>query len=110
MNTKPRCRNWALAGLILGTTVVFSVSSLSAQQPDSPFTLDAALAYARQHSPRLSAKKQGVTTQQSAIVAARAERLPSLSLGAAVRGSSQPTETAMGFPMTQLADIPEGQP
>ncbi len=99
-----------MAGLVVSAAFTFFARVILAQPQDLPFTLDAALAYARQHSPRLSAKRQGVTTQQSAIAAARAERLPRLTLGGAARGSSQPTETAMGFPLTQLADIPEGQP
>ncbi len=106
----PLYRGCAIAGLVLSVSIVICVPFLSAQQPAPPFTLDAALAYARQHSPRLSARRQGVTTQQSGIAAARAERLPRLMLGAAARGSSQPTANAMGFPMTLLADIPEGQP
>ena len=110
MNTTPLCRNSAFARLVLNATVLFCVPFLSAQQPDTPLTLDAALVYARQHSPRLSAKRQGVTTEQAAIAGARAERLPRLTLGAAARGSSQPTQTAMGFPLTQLASIPENQP
>jgi outer membrane protein TolC len=104
------CRNSAFTRLILTATVIFVVPILSAQETNTPLTLEAALAYARQHSPRLSAKKQGVTTEQAAIAVARAERVPRLTLGAAARESSQPTETAMGFPLTQLAAIPEGQP
>jgi outer membrane protein len=78
--------------------------------PNSPLTLDAALDFARQHSPRLAARKQAVRTEQAGISSARAERLPRLNLDATARGSTQPTQTAMGFPSTQLADIPEGQP
>jgi len=89
---------------------IFGVSSLSAQQANTPLTLESALVYARQHSPRLSARTQRVITEKVVIAAYRAERLPRLTMGAAVRGSSQPTETAMGFPLTQLSDIPEGQP
>ena len=110
MNTTPLCRNCAVVGLVLNATVLFFGAFLSAQQSNTPFTLDAALAYARQHSPRLSAKRQGVTTEQAAMAAARAERSPRLTLGAAARESSQPTQTAMGFPLTQLADVPENQP
>jgi outer membrane protein len=110
MSTKALCRNCAFAGLVLNATVMFCVPFLSAQQQNPPLTLDAALAYARQYSPRLSSKRQGVTTVQAAIAAASAERLPRLTLGAAARGSSQPTETAMGFPLTQLAAIPDNQP
>lgn len=109
MNTTPLRPSCALTALVASASI-FVVPFLSAQQPEPPFTLDAALVYARQHSPRLSAKRQGVTTEQAAIATARSERLPRLTLGAAARGSSQPTETAMGFPLTQLADIPEGQP
>ncbi len=98
------------AKLLLCAFAVLCLPSLTAQQVDPPLTMDAALAYAREHSPRLSARKQGVTTEQAAISIARAERLPRLTLDAAARGSSQATQTAMGFPLTQLADIPEGQP
>jgi outer membrane protein len=85
-------------------------SFASAQQTGLPLTLDDSLVYARQHSPRLSAKRQGITTGQASVSTAKSERLPRLSLDAVVRGSSQPTETAMGFPLTQLGNIPEGQP
>jgi hypothetical protein len=110
LNTTSRCRDFAFARLALSATILFSVPSLSAQQSDSPLTMNAALVYARQHSPRLSGKRQSITTEQAAIAVARAERLPRLTLGAAARGSTQPAETAMGFPLTQLAQIPEGQP
>ena len=92
------------------TAMLLSSSLLLAQEANAPLTLNAALAYAQQHSPRLAAKRQGVTTEQAAIAGARAERLPRLTLGASARGSSQPTQTAMGFPLTQLGSIPEGQP
>lgn len=103
-------RNRGSARLVVSACFILCLPSLTAQQADAPLTMDAALAYARQHSPRLSARKQGVTTEQAAISTARAERLPRLTLNAAARGSSQTTQTAMGFPSTQLADIPEGQP
>jgi len=115
-NKAPPCRSRTFAGLVLNAAVtfifpfLFCVPFLSAQQPDMPLTLDAALSYAREHSPKLSARRQGVTTEQAAIAGAKAERLPRLTLGGAARGSSQRTETAMGFPLTQLADIPENQP
>jgi outer membrane protein len=108
--TTPLWRKCAFAGLVMNATFIFFVPPLSAQQSNTPLSLRSALEYARQHSPRLSAKRQGVTTEQVAISSARAERLPRFSLGAAARGSSQPTETAMGFPLTQLAAIPENQP
>jgi hypothetical protein len=97
MTATPLCRKCAFAGLVQLATVVLLVPLLSAQQPEMPFTLDAALVYARQHSPRLSAKSQGVTSEQAAIAAARAERLPRLTLGAAARVSSQPTQIASAF-------------
>ena len=110
MNTTSLWRNCVIAGLVLNATILFSAPCLLAQQADTPLTMDAALIYARQHSPRLSAKRQGVTTEDAVIAGARAERLPRLTLGAAARVSSQATQTAMGFPSTQLADIPENQP
>jgi len=105
-----RYRCCSPATLVLSAIGIFGVSSLSAQQANTPLTLESALVYARQHSPRLSATTQRVITEKVVIAANRAERLPRLTMGAAVRGSSQPTETAMGFPLTQLSDIPEGQP
>ncbi len=110
MTATPLCRGCALAWLILSATVIICVPFLSAQRMDTPLSLEAAVAYARQHSPRLSAKRQTVITGQATIATARAERLPRVTLGAAARASSQATETAMGFPSTQLADIPDGQP
>lgn len=78
-----------------------------AQQPTpSPLTLDAAIAYARQHSPLLAATQQSVLTKQAAIAAAKAEQLPRVDVDAALRGSNQPTESAIGFSLTPLADIP----
>ncbi len=104
------CRSFPFA-MVLGASVVLLLGSLLLAQPANvPLTLEGALNYARQNSPRLSAKRQGVTTQQASVSAERAERLPRLTLGAAARGSSQPTQTAMGFPLTQLASIPENQP
>jgi outer membrane protein len=103
-------RNNRTGRLMISLCVVLCLRPVRAQQADAPLTMDAALAYARQHIPRLSARKQGVTTQKAAISTARAERLPRLTVNAAARGSSQTTQTAMGFPSTQLADIPEGQP
>jgi outer membrane protein len=105
-----RARGLAIVGLALGGAILLSVSGLSAQEADSRLTLQASRAYARQHSPRLSGKTQSVITAQAAIAVARAERLPRLTLGAAARGSTQASETAMGFPLTGLAEIPEGQP
>ena len=90
-------------------TILCLAPLLSAQQ-SNVLTMDAALVYARQHSPRLSSKRQSVATEQAGIAVASSERLPRLNLGLATRGSSQPAETAMGFPLTQLAQIPEGQP
>jgi outer membrane protein TolC len=69
-------------------------------------TLDDAIAYAKQHSPLLSSTRQSVLTKQAAIAAAKAEQLPRVDVGAALRGSNQLTENALGFPLTPLADIP----
>ena len=104
-----RARRLVLAGLALGRAILLSVSGLSAQESDSPLTMQASRAYARQHSPRLSGKTQSVITAQAAIAVAKAERLPLLTLGASARGSTQPAETAMGFPLTELAQISEAQ-
>jgi len=110
VNTTVRYRSCTRTRLALSAIVIFWVPYLEAQQPNTPLTLDAALVYARQHSPRLSARRQGVTTENAAVATARAERLPRITLDAAAHASSQPTETAMGFPLTQLGDIVEGQP
>jgi outer membrane protein TolC len=88
--------NRGFVRLVLSACFILCLPSLKAQQADAPLTMDAALAYARQHSPRLFARKQGLTTEQAAISTARAERLPRLTLNAAARGSSQTTQTAMG--------------
>ncbi len=94
---------------LLLVTVLFR--SAVAQQPNAPpLTLDAALAYARQHSPRLAAMRQTVTTAERVVSAARAQNLPRIDLGASIRGTNQLTQTALGFPLTSLADVPEGQP
>lgn len=80
------------------------------QSPGHPLTLDEALAYARQHSPRVAATRQGVVTQQAGVAAARAKSLPRADLAASLRGSNQLTQTALGFPLTSLADVPQNQP
>ncbi len=110
LKTTSRCRDFVIARLALSATILFSVPFLSAQQSDSPITMNAALVYARQHSPRLSSKRQSIKTEQAAIAVREPSPLPRLTLGAAARGSTQPAQTAMGFPLTQLAQIPEVQP
>ena len=109
-NKNSRSKRLALARLALSGAFIFLTPAFPAQQSTSPLTMDESRAYARQHSPKLSGKTQSVITAQAAIAVARAERLPRLTLGAAARGSTQPAETAMGFPLTELAAIPEGQP
>ena len=69
-------------------------------------TLDSAIEYAKHHSPLLTATQQGVLTKQASVAAANAERLPHVDVDAALRGSNQLTESALGFPSTPLADIP----
>lgn len=108
-NTPSKTRRTTRGLLKLSAIVLLSVHCLPAQQSEL-LTMDGALVYARQHSPRLASKKQSVATEQAGVAVASSERLPHLNVGAAARGSSQPTETAMGFPLTQLAQIPEGQP
>ena len=94
------------AGLLLCAWILGSAPFLLAQQPDAPvLTLDAAIDYAKQHSPLLAATQQSVLSKQAAIAAASAEWLPRVDVGAALRGSNQPTESALGFPLTPLADI-----
>ena len=109
-NKNSRSKRLALARLALSGAFIFLTPAFPAQQSTSPLTMDESRAYARQHSPKLSGKTQSVITAQAAIAVARAERLPRLTLGAAAWGSTQPAETAMGFPLTELAAIPEGQP
>lgn len=97
--------------LIVGAFISTSVKNARAEQPDpQPLTLAAALAYAHEHSPRLAASRQDIKTQQAGVETAKAERLPRLDLGTAFRGSNLLTQTALGFPLTPFADIPENQP
>jgi outer membrane protein len=85
----------------------FALSGAAQSQTNPPsLTLDAAVAYAKQHSPLLTATKQNVLAKQAAIAAAKAEQLPRVDVDAALRGSNQPAESALGFPLTPLADIP----
>ncbi|MDE3179071.1 MAG: TolC family protein [Acidobacteriota bacterium] len=87
------------------------VTSSWAQQPDSqPLTLAAALSYAHAHSPLLAGTKQDVETQQAGVKTAEAERLPRVDFGTALRGSNLRTQTALGFPLTPFADLPQNQP
>lgn len=77
----------------------------TAQSDGPPITLDEAVAYARQHSPLLSAARQTVLGRKAAVAAARAERLPRVAVDAGLRGNSLATETALGFPLTPLSDL-----
>lgn len=96
--------------MIIGGLVLLGWNSVyvaySQQANPSPLTLDAAIDYARLHSPLLTATRQGVLSKEAAIAAAKAERLPQIDMDAALRGSNQPAENALGFPLTPLADIP----
>ncbi len=84
----------------------FALSGAAQSQTNPPsLALDAAVAYAKQHSPLLTATKQNVLAKRAAIAAAKAEQLPHVDVGAALRGSNQMTESALGFPLTPLADI-----
>ncbi|MFP5211653.1 MAG: TolC family protein [Acidobacteriota bacterium] len=98
---------WPYKAISLLAFASFALSGAAqGQAAPSPLTLDAAIAYAKQHSPLLAATKQSVLTKQAAIAAAKAEQLPRADVDAALRGSNQPTESALGFPLTPLADIP----
>jgi outer membrane protein len=115
MNRGPFAQRRRLWYLAASAAVLFSLLALphpawAQQTAAAPLTLNAALAYAHEHSPRLAATQQGVATQQAAVGTAQAERLPGIDLGASLRGTSPLTETALGFPLTPLADIPETQP
>lgn len=77
----------------------------TAQSDGPPITLDAAVAYAEQHSPLLAASRESVLGRQAAVAATRAERLPRVAVDAGLRGNSLPTETALGFPLTALSDL-----
>ncbi len=102
-------REIAAAGALFGLLAL--PQSAWPQQTDAALlTLNAALAYAHEHSPQLAAARQGIATRQAAVGAAQAERLPGIDLGASFRGTNSLTETALGFPLTPLADIPETQP
>lgn len=102
---------FVLFGLFIPYSFFSSASRLGAQQSNSELlTLNAALAYAHEHSPRLSASNQGVKTRQEAIRTAEAERLPRFELGTAFRGTNLLTETALGLPLSAFADVPGNQP
>lgn len=104
-------RKFAWARAVICASFLIFVNSAWAQRPDSQtLTLATALAYAHEHSPRLAGSRQGVETQQAAIKTAEAERLPRLDLATALRGSNLLTQTALGLPLTSLADVPENQP
>jgi outer membrane protein TolC len=98
---------WHPNGITLLAIATFALSGVArSQNTPSPLTLDAAIDYAKHHSPLLAATQQSVLTKQAAIAAAKAEQLPHVDVDAALRGSNQPTESALGFPLTPLADIP----
>ncbi|TAM83386.1 MAG: TolC family protein [Acidobacteria bacterium] len=85
----------------------FFSSRLGAQQPDARvLTLNAAIEYAKQHSPLLAATRQGVVTQKAVVAAAKAERLPQVDVGAAMLGSNQAAESGLAFPLTPLVQMP----
>ncbi|MGH9771170.1 MAG: TolC family protein [Candidatus Acidiferrales bacterium] len=102
-----RFRRFAPAALIAGASLFVAVNDSRAQQP---LTLQAVLTYAHEHSPRLAASRENVETQQAGVETAKAERLPRLDFGTAFRGSNLLTETALGFPLTPFADLPQNQP
>ncbi len=81
-------------------------AAYSQQGNPSPLTLQEAIDFAEHHSPLLAATQESVSVRQAEVAAAKAERLPHVDVGAALRGSNQLTESALGFPLTPLADIP----
>lgn len=106
----PLKRKLISAGVLWCGWVSGPASFLTAQQADAPLlTLNAALDDARQHSPRLRGSRQGVVTRQESVRTAKSERLPQLNLGTAFLGTNLRTETALGFPSTPFAEIPENQ-
>ncbi|HVC91917.1 MAG TPA: TolC family protein [Acidobacteriaceae bacterium] len=98
---------WHQNGVVQLAIALFTlIGAARGQTNSSQLTLDAAIDYAKYHSPLLAATKQSVLTQQAAIAAAKAEQLPRVDVGAALRASNQLTESALGFPLTPLVDIP----
>ncbi|MFI5303111.1 MAG: TolC family protein, partial [Polyangiales bacterium] len=81
-----------------------------AQEPSQPLTLEAAIAYARAHSPRMTARRYSVSTEEARVVEAQSGHLPRLGVGASYRMSTADTVTAMGLPLTPLADVPMQSP
>ena len=92
-------------GCVLALPALLLVRGATAQSDKSLITLDGAIAYAREHSPLLSAARQTVLGRRAAIAAARAERLPRVAVDAGLRGNNLATETALGFPLTPLSDL-----
>lgn len=100
---KPAWRNLAACEML--ALFLFFPCAFGAQQSDAPvLTLNAAIDYAKQHSPLLAATRQGVITQQASVAAAKAERLPQVDVGAVMLGSNQPAESGLAFPLTPLVE------
>lgn len=98
--------------LLILLLAVVSVSPVYAQSlaQTEPLTLDEAISYALKQSPRLAGKRQGVVTKKEAVATAKAKRLPKVDFDTAYRVTNQRVQSALGFPLTDLSDIPEEQP
>jgi outer membrane protein len=104
-------RRFAQVGTMLSVLIFVSAAGLQAQEPTpEPLTLGEALEHARANSPRLAAARQGITTEEADISAAKAMRWPRLDVGGAFQAVADPTQTAAGFPLTGLGQVPAGQP
>lgn len=97
-------------GLAACLTLVATVAEAQAQEPTPPLTLEAAIAYARTHSPRMRARRHSVSTEEARVGEAWSGHLPRLGVGASYRVSTPDTITAVGLPLTPLADVPMQSP
>ena len=91
-------------------TLFATAAEAQAQEPSRPLTLEAAIAYARAHSPRMKSRRYAVSTEEARVVEAQSGHLPRLGVGASYRMSTPDTITAVGLPLTPLADVPMQSP
>ena len=89
--------------------MLISGSLFLGQDATNLASLEAGLTYAKVHSQCLSANRQGVAPQQSIIAGASSQHLPWLTSRATDCELSRATQSATGFPLTQLSSVPGDQ-
>jgi outer membrane protein TolC len=97
-------------GFAVWLTAFAATAEAQSRDPSQPLTLEVAIAYAREHSPLIRARRHSVSTGEARVVEAQSGHLPRLGVGASYRMSTADTVTAMGLPLAPLADVPTQSP